>query len=283
MKKNIPDYTLNNGIKIPVVGFGTWQTPNDQTGVNAVKFALESGYRHIDTAVGYGNEASVGKAVKESGIARSEIFITSKLNNANHGYDLTVKTIESSLEELDTDYIDLYLIHWPNPKKFRDRWKEKNAQTWKAFEEYYKAGKIKALGVSNFMPHHLDALLETAKVIPAVNQIRLCPGDVNKELVDVCTKKGILLEAYSPLGTGQIFDVPQMKELSAKYGKSIAQISLRWSLQMGFLPLPKSVTPSRIEENIQIFDFELESKDVDLITGLTGCCGESKDPDKTEF
>ncbi len=283
MKALTDTYTLHNGIKIPCVGFGTWQTPDDATGVTAVKHALEVGYRHIDTAAGYDNERSVGIAIKESGIKREEIFVTSKLKNTDHGYEATVKAFNKTLEELDTHYLDLYLIHWPNPIHFRDNWKEANAGSWKAFEEFYAAGKIKAIGVSNFRPHHLEALLETAKITPMVNQIRLCPGDVHQATLEFCNKHKILLEAYSPLGTGQVFEVEQMQELARKYDKSIAQICLRWSLQCGYLPLPKSVTPSRIEENAQIFDFELSKEDVDMMTNLVGVCGTATDPDQTNF
>jgi diketogulonate reductase-like aldo/keto reductase len=283
MKTLTDAYTLHNGVNIPCVGFGTWQTPDDETGVVAVKKALEVGYRHIDTAAGYDNERSVGIAVKESGIPREDIFVTSKLDNSDHGYEATVKAFEKTMKELDMDYLDLYLIHWPNPIKFRDHWKEANAGSWKAFEEFYKAGRIKAIGVSNFRPHHIEALLETAEIKPMVNQIRLCPGDIHKETTDYCQKNNIILEAYSPLGTGQVFDVPEMKELAKLYHKSIAQICLRWSLQMGYLPLPKSVTLERIEENAQLFDFELNSGDVEMMANLTDCCGTSKDPDETNF
>lgn len=276
-------YKLVNGINIPAIGFGTWQTPNNDIGINAVKAALNAGYRHIDTAQGYGNEASVGKAVKASGIPREEIFITSKLDNPMHGYDNTMRSFEGTLEKLGTDYLDLFLIHWPNPLQYRDTWQKTNAETWKAFEELYDAGKIMAIGISNFRQHHIDELMKTAKTAPMVNQIRLCPGDTQNELVRYCKERDILLEAYSPLGTGKIFNVPEMKQLSEKYGKSVAQICIRWSLQNEWLPLPKSVTPDRIAENINVFDFELSEEDTELIAGLTGCVGLSADPDKTNW
>ncbi|MBP3855180.1 MAG: aldo/keto reductase [Ruminiclostridium sp.] len=277
------NYTLTNGVKIPIIGFGTWQTPNDDTGVNAVLSALEAGYRHIDTAQGYGNESSVGKAVSISGIPRDEIFITSKLANSMHGYDNTMSSFEQTLRDLGTDHLDLFLIHWPNPIKYRDTWQKTNAETWKAFEELYEAGKIRAIGISNFRQHHIDELMKTAKIPPMVNQIRLCPGDTQDELVGYCKERNILLEAYSPLGTGKIFAVPEMKSIADRYGKSIAQICIRWSLQNGFLPLPKSVTPERIRENLDVFGFELADEDMKTIAGLTGCAGLERDPDKTEF
>ena len=277
------NYILSNGVKIPVIGCGTWQTPNDETGVCAILTALEAGYRHIDTAQGYRNEKAVGEAVKRSGLARKEIFITSKLDNPNHGYDNTMSSFEKTLNDLGTDYVDLFLIHWPNPIKYRDCWQETNAGTWKAFEELYDAGKIRAIGISNFRQHHIDELMKTAKIAPMVNQIRLCPGDTQDDLVAYCKERGMLLEAYSPLGSGRIFSVPEMSAIASDYGKSIAQICVRWSLQNGFLPLPKSVTPERIKENIDVFDFELSEKDMKTIAGLTGCAGLSADPDKTNW
>ncbi|MBR5090090.1 MAG: aldo/keto reductase [Ruminiclostridium sp.] len=276
-------YTLSNGVRIPAVGFGTWQMPNDDTGVQAVLTALETGYRHIDTAQGYRNEETVGKAVRQSGIPRGEIFITSKLDNPMHGYDNTMMSFEKTLRDLGTDYVDLFLIHWPNPIKYRDTWQQTNAETWKAFEELYNAGKIRAIGISNFRQHHIDELMKTATIPPMADQIRLCPGDTQDGLVAYCRERGILLEAYSPLGSGKIFAVPEMKEIAEKYGKSIAQICVRWSLQNGFLPLPKSVTPDRIRENLDVFGFQISDEDMKTIAGLTGCAGLSSDPDKTNW
>ena len=276
-------YTLSNNVSIPELGFGTWQTPNGDVAVSAVKKALEVGYRHIDTAQGYKNEDSVGQAIKESGIPREEIFLTTKLWNENHSYDLVLSSFEESLKKLQTDYIDLFLIHWPNPVKFRDNWQSANAETWRAMEELYQAGKIKAIGVSNFLPHHFEELKKTATIFPMVNQIFLAPGELQKEVVSYCQEHNVLLEAYSPLGTGKIFDVPEMQELFDKYGKTIAQIAIRWSLQHGFLPLPKSVTPSRIEENLAVFDFELSDEDMQRIDQLDGVVGKATNPDTTGF
>lgn len=276
-------YTLSNNVSIPELGFGTWQTPNGDVAVSAVKKALEVGYRHIDTAQGYKNEDSVGQAIKESGIPREEIFLTTKLWNENHSYDLVLSSFEESLKKLQTDYIDLFLIHWPNPVKFRDNWQSANAETWRAMEELYQAGKIKAIGVSNFLPHHFEELKKTATIFPMVNQIFLAPGELQKEVVSYCQEHNVLLEAYSPLGTGKIFDVPEMQELSDKYGKTIAQIAIRWSLQHDFLPLPKSVTPSRIEENLAVFDFELSDEDMQRIDQLDGVIGKATNPDTTGF
>ncbi len=272
-------YKLSNGVEIPCIGFGTWQTPDGEVAVSSVLSAIESGYRHIDTAQGYGNEESVGIAVKKSGVLRKELFITSKLTNSEHGYEKTLAAFEGTMKKLDMEYLDLFLIHWPNPIASRSNWQEANAGTWKAFEELYNAGRIRSIGISNFHPHHIKELMKTATIAPMVNQIRLCPGDTQDEVVDYCRSQNILLEAYSPLGVGKIFEVPEMKALAGKYGKSIAQICIRWSLQRGYLPLPKSVTPERIKENTQVFDFELEDADVQLIADLKGVVGYSADPD----
>jgi Aldo/keto reductases, related to diketogulonate reductase len=276
-------YTLSNGQKIPVVGFGTWQTPDGDVAEASVLAALKAGYRHIDTAAAYKNEESVGRAIAKSGVPREEIFLTTKLWNDSHSYELAQKAIDTSLTKLGVDYLDLYLIHWPNPVAFRDNWKEANAGAWRAMEEAVEAGKIRSIGISNFMPHHLDALLETAKIKPVVNQIFLNPSDLQEEVVAHNKKHDILSEAYSPLGTGKIFAVEELKTLADKYGKTVAQVVLRWSLQHGFLPLPKSVTESRIIENGQLFDFELSEEDMKAIDQLKGVAGQTNDPDNTTF
>ncbi|GHU87191.1 2,5-diketo-D-gluconic acid reductase [Spirochaetia bacterium] len=282
--KSLTDsYKLSNGVEIPCIGFGTWQTPDGDVAVSSVKAAIQAGYRHIDTAAIYGNEESVGCGIRKSGVNRKELFITTKLWNADHGYETTLKAFDLSLKKLGIDYLDLYLIHWPNPIKFRSNWQEANAGTWKAFEELYKAGKVRSIGVSNFHGRHIDALLKTATVAPQVNQIRLCPGDTQDEVVAYSRKHNILLEAYSPLGVGKIFDSPEIQGFAKKYNRSIAQVCIRWSLQRGYLPLPKSVTPARIAENTHVFDFELSAEDVEKIAGLTGIGGTSRNPDETDF
>ncbi len=276
-------FQLSNGVEIPCVGFGTWQAKNGDEARKSVEWALAAGYRHIDTAAGYRNEQSVGEAVRNSGIAREKLFITSKLQNEEHGYDRTMKAFEQTMKNLAMDYLDLYLIHWPNPIAFRKQWQQANAGTWKAFEELYRAGRIRSIGVSNFHPRHLDELLKTAEIVPMVNQIRLCPGDTQDDVVDYCREKGILLEAYSPLGTGKIFSVPEMQAFARKYNKTIAQICVRWSLQRGYLPLPKSVTEARIRENADVFDFSLSDEDVQAIANMKGVCGFSANPDTTTW
>lgn len=276
-------YKLNNGVKIPIIGFGTWQTPDGQVAEESVLAALNSGYRHIDTAAAYGNEESVGAAIKKSGINRHELFVTTKLWNSDHGYQNTKKAIDTSLEKLGLDYLDLYLIHWPNPATMRDNWAELNAESWQAMEEAVQAGKIRAIGVSNFRKHHLDELLKTAEIKPAVNQNYLNPSDMQEDLVKYNDSLGILNEAYSPLGTGGLLSNEVVNEIAEKYGKSPAQILIRWSLNHNFLPLPKSVHPDYIKANADVFDFDIEPEDMKKLDGLHGAAKMANDPDEVDF
>ena len=268
-------YTLNNGVSIPVLGFGTWKAENGEVAYQAVLEALKAGYRHIDTAAIYQNEESVGRAIRDSGISRQEIFVTTKLWNTNHSYDEARQAFEESMEKLGLDYLDLYLIHWPNPKPLRENneWKTRNAEVWRVMEDLYKEGKICAIGVSNFLPHHLDALLETARIIPAVNQVRLAPGVYQEEVVAYCKEKGILLEAWGPFGQGELFDKKEVQEIAAKHGKSVAQIALAWSLAEEFLPLPKSVTASRIQSNLDCFGIELSKEEREVLKTISVISG----------
>lgn len=275
-------YTLANGVKIPCVGYGTWQMGNSGETTAAVLSAIAAGYRHIDTAAAYGNEESVGRAIRESSVAREEIFLTSKLANPCHGYEATRAAFRKSLELLGTDYLDLYLIHWPNPVACRDNWREANAGTWRAMEEFYQEGRIRAIGVSNFCVRHLEPLFSDARIMPMVNQLSLSPGQAQEELCRYSRENGMLLEAYSPLGTGRVLQVPEMQAYAEKYGKSVAQICVRWSLQMGFLPLPKSTNSERICQNADVFQFELEDEDVQAIAALD-CGGAVRDPDTITF
>lgn len=276
-------YTLNNGVEIPIVGFGTWQTPDGDVAYQSVQTALAAGYRHIDTAAAYGNEESVGKAIKESGVDRHDIFLTTKLWNEDHGYEATKKALALSLKKLQTDYLDLYLIHWPNPLTFRDNWEETNAETWRAMEEAYRDGTVRAIGISNFRPSHLTTLMKTATITPAVNQNYLNPSDLQPEVTHVNASYNILNEAYSPLGTGELLQVPMLQELAAKYDHSVAQLILRWSLQHKFLPLPKSTHADRIKDNTNIFDFTINDQDMQSIDELQGITRIATDPDTADF
>ena len=282
MQQLTSTFKLSNGIEIPWVGFGTWQTPDGETAVNAVKQALVSGYRHIDTAAAYKNEGSVGQAIKESGVAREDIFITSKLWNEDRGYENTKKAFENTLKELDTDYLDLYLIHWPANEKQFDDWEEINLDTWKAMTELYKEGKIKAIGVSNFMTNHLEALLD-AEVKPMVNQIEYHPGYTQDAVVDLCREHDILVEAWSPIGSGRLLENEELTKIADKYEKSVAQLCIRYVLQNDVLPLPKSVTPSRIEENTDIFDFEIMDEDMKTIDAMENVGFSGMDPNEVDF
>ena len=272
-------YTLANGVSIPSIGFGTWQVQEGPEAVDSVKAALEAGYRHIDTAQGYQNEEGVGKAVKQSGVKREDIFITSKLTNGIRGYENTKKSIEDSLRRLGTDYMDLFLVHWPVPVNFKDQWQQMNAESWRAMEDALKAGKIRALGISNFRKRHIDELLKTAEIKPVANQIRLCPGDKQEDTVNYSREQGMLLQAYSPLGTGKLFEVPELMDIARQTSRTIAQVALRWSLQRGYNPLPKSITPKRIKENLDVYGFELTKEQMDRINALEGVVGYSADPD----
>lgn len=275
--------TLSNGYKIPSIGFGTWQIPDGEAAVMLVQRALEKGYRHIDTAAIYGNEVSVGQGIKASGVAREDIFVTSKVWNKDRGYEKTLATFEKTLSDLQLEYLDLYLIHWPaNSRQFVD-WKEINAGTWKALETLYKQGKIKAIGVSNFLTNHLKALLETCEIKPMVNQIEYHPGFMQEETVRFCKNHDILVEGWSPLGTGKVLSNEILRQIADRYDKSVAQICIRWVLQNGVLPLPKSVTPIRIVENIQVFDFEILEEDMKTINEMEYFGGSGLNPEEVEF
>ncbi len=282
MNKITDTFKIGNGVEIPCMGLGTWQS-KDETARISVLSALSHGYRLIDTAAAYGNERGVGAGIRESGLAREEIFVTSKLRNADHGYRATLDAFELTMEKLGLEYLDLYLIHWPNPVQFRTMWEEATAGTWRAFEELYKAGRIRAIGVSNFMPHHIETLKKSAEIMPMVNQLKLCPGIPQIDVVDYCRANGIVVEAYSPFGTGLIFSNDAIRAIAQKYNKTVGQICLRWCLQKDFVSLPKSANPMRIKENTDIFDFELSQEDMDIISNLEGVCGEIPDPDNILF
>lgn len=276
-------FILSNGIPIPCIGFGTWQIPNGKATIDAVNNALQVGYRHIDTAAFYENEEGVGKAVRASGIAREEIFVTSKLWNTQRGYKKTMAAFDKTLKTLHLDYLDLYLIHWPATFHQYKNWKELNLETWRAFEAIYATGKVRAIGVSNFTVNHLDPLMREADIMPMVNQIEIHPGMRQGKTVRFCRDLQIVVEAWAPLGRGQILANPQLCAIAAKYGKSVAQICLRWCLQHDCLPLPKSVNNSRIIENTDVFDFMLSDDDLSEIDSIPYCGGLGLDPDNVDF
>ncbi|MCM3354763.1 MULTISPECIES: glyoxal/methylglyoxal reductase [Bacillus] len=266
---------LHNGVEMPWFGLGVFKVENGSEATESVKAAIKNGYRSIDTAAVYKNEEGVGIGIKESGVAREELFITSKVWNEDQGYDTTLAAFEKSLERLQLDYLDLYLIHWPGKDKYKD--------TWRALEKLYKDGKIRAIGVSNFQVHHLEELLKDAEIKPMVNQVEFHPRLTQKELRDYCKKQGIQLEAWSPLMQGQLLDNDVLTQIAEKYNKSVAQVILRWDLQHEVVTIPKSIKEHRIIENADIFDFELSQEDMDKIDALNQDERVGPNPDELLF
>ncbi|WP_262008521.1 aldo/keto reductase [Streptomyces sp. FIT100] len=271
----VPSLTLNNGVAMPQLGFGVWQVP-DAEAAQAVGTALEAGYRSIDTAAVYENEKGTGEAVAASGIPREELFVTTKLWNGDQGYDATLRAFDASLARLGLDHVDLYLIHWPVPAK------DAYVDTYKALETVLADGRARAIGVSNFLPEHLERLLAETSVVPAVNQIELHPQLQQAESRAFHAKHGIATEAWSPLGQGRgLLEVPTVVAVAQKHGRTAAQVVLRWHLQLGNVVIPKSVTPSRIRENIEVFDFELDTDDLAALAALDE--GRRLGPDPASF
>src|SRR5699024_3688625 len=259
MMTNIPLKTLYNGVSVPQLGLGVYKVPPEDV-YQTVSSALKAGYRHIDTASYYENENGVGKAIKESGIPREKLFITTKVWNDDHGYDRTLQAFEKSMEKLNMDCVDLYLIHWPIPEIF--------PETWKALEKLYKDGRVKAIGVSNFLDHHLQTLLTDAKIKPVVNQIELHPKLIQKQTVEFCRENDIAVESWSPLGRARYLDDVVLEKLAKKYDKTVAQIMIRWHIQHDFIVIPKSTKAKRQAENMAVFDFELSPEDMKQIDGM---------------
>jgi len=261
---------LNNGVEIPLLGLGVYQAQRGDETRQAVLHALQAGYRHVDTARIYGNERDVGEALRESGVPRGEVFITTKLWNQDQGHDSTLRACERSLRELGLEYVDLYLIHWPVPSRRLD--------SWRAMETLLADGKCRAIGVSNFLERHLDELMANSKVVPAINQVEFSPYLYQKDLLAYCGRHGIVVEAYSPLTRGQRLGDPRLVEVARRHGKTTAQVLIRWCLQRDMVVLPKSVHPARIRENAAVFDFDLSPADLRTLDGLDEDLHTSWDP-----
>ncbi|KAK7199650.1 prostaglandin f synthase [Novymonas esmeraldas] len=253
--------TLSNGVKVPQLGIGTWEAKDGTEAVQNVKLAVSAGYRHIDTAHYYKNEASIGQGIRECGVPRSEIFVTTKLWNYDHGYDNALAAFERSRQALGVEYVDLYLIHWPGPNR-------SYIETWRAFEKLYEEKKVRAIGVSNFEPHHLDDLLANCTVPPMVNQVEMHPHFQQKTLRAYCAEKNIAVTAWRPLGKGALLEAPPLVEIAQRHGKSAAQVIIRWLIQLGVVVIPKSSKEERIKQNFGVFDFELTAEDMQAILAM---------------
>lgn len=267
--------TLHNGVKMPIMGLGVWKVDNGEEASNAVKWALQAGYRMIDTAAAYKNEEGVGHGIKASGVAREEIFVTTKVWNSDQGYEKTLKAYDDSLQRLNLDYVDLYLIHWPVAGQFVD--------TWRAMEQLYKEGRVRAIGVCNFHQHHLEELMKTAEIKPMVNQIELHPQLTQEPLRSYCREQEIEVEAWSPLGQGKLLQDPVLVGIGERYQKTAAQVILRWDIQKQVITIPKSVNHDRILQNADVFDFELSSEELAKIDALNKNARFGADPDDFDF
>lgn len=268
-------FTLHNGVEMPYFGLGVYLSQDGQEVVNAVKWAVETGYRHIDTAAIYNNEEGVGRGIAECELAREALFVVSKVWNSDQGYDTTLKAFDRSMKRLNLEYLDLYLVHWPVAGRYKD--------TWAALERLYKENRVRSIGVSNFMQHHLEDLLDSASVVPMVNQMEFHPYLVQQDLLDYCKSKNIQYEAWSPLMQGKIFGLDSFVKLASKYNKTVAQIVLRWDLQKGVVTIPKSSKKDRIVANADIFDFELSQEDMAFLDGMDRGLRYGPDPDNFDF
>ena len=278
------EITLRNGIKLPQIGLGTWQITDRELMKSVIADSYELGYRLIDTAAAYSNEIAVAKAIEACGLPREDLIISDKVWNTSRGFDAVQEACRRSLKKLKTDYFDIYLIHWPASPKLHDDWRELNAETWRGMEQLYKDGFVKAIGVCNFKPHHLEELKKTAEIMPFIDQFELHPGLCQTGLLEYCRENGIAAEASSPLGNGQILANEDLKAIAEKYGKTVAQLCLRWVIQKGAVAIPKSTKKVRLAENIDIFDFELSAEEMAVIDAVPYCGGIGIDPDEvTEF
>lgn len=271
---------LNNGLHIPKIGFGTWQITENVDLI--IHTALQAGYRHIDTAVLYDNETKIGHAIKNAGINREEIFLTTKVWNTHRGYENVLQSFEESLNKLQTDYIDLYLLHWPE-KTSTENWDEINASSWRALEEVYLQGKVKAIGVSNFMLIHLDSLLKKCSIKPMVNQIEYHPGYLQDEVITYCKNRNIAIAAWSPIGSGRLLQHPLLKDLAQKYHISVAQLCIQFALQNDIIVLPKSTSKENIINNINLPKFTIDEHDMALIKNMEEAGFSGLHPDKVDF
>lgn len=270
-------YILNNNLEIPNIAFGTWKFPNNDETTEIIKNAINSGYRYIDTAKAYENELYVGKGIKESGIDRKEIIVGGKLWNDDRGYKNIIEACKETIRKLGCDYLDIYLVHWPASKAVHEDWKEINLETWEAMEKLYELGLVKAIGVCNFKKNQLVELIKDIKIKPMINQIEFHPGFMQEETLNYCKEQNILVEAWSPLGSGKLIKKEQLKEIANKYNKDVAQICIKWCLQNGVLPIPKTSDVERMKSNLNVFDFEISNEDMDYLNNLPYLCGSGLD------
>lgn len=276
-------YILNNGVKMPPIGYGTYKTPDGAVCVEGVKHALKTGYRLIDTAYFYANERSVKEGIIDSKISHNDIFLTTKLWNTGHGYDNALRAFDVSENNLGKNAVDLFLIHWPVPLAHRDDWTKVLPDTWRALERLYKDGRVRAIGVCNCLPHHLDVIAQSATVLPMVNQIEFHIGYTQNETVEYCKNNNIAVEAWAPLARAKAFDTPEVRKVVCSSGKTAAQVLVRYCIQKGVIPLPKSVNSSRIEENFDVFGFELNSGEMAQLDGITDVGRLGSHPDELKF
>lgn len=275
----IEHYILNNGVEIPAVAFGTYKAADGKS-ADVIRTAIEAGYRYFDTASFYGTETYLAEAVRESGISRDEIFIASKLWKTEMGYDNVKKAFGRTLENLETDYLDLYLIHWPLPEPGYKEWKQLDKETWRAMEELYQEGKIRAIGLSNFLPHHIENILEDCTVRPAVDQIEYHPGYSQEAVVQYCKERDILVQAWSPIGRQRVLTEGLVQELAEKYGVSPARICLKFAVQRGIIPLPKSSSMERMKDNLDLYSFEMEQEDIWRLATMPQAGWSGEHPDR---